>query len=126
MDDRLPAFLREQLRRAGRHYERTRRAYSEGREEPPADEDAPVDRPAGESDPADRRDSESDPAVDVPIDRVDVPTDETGRARLVCRRYAERRAVDLDEEGRPACFRAEHPDCVGCFEDVRAGCIETW
>lgn len=55
-----------------------------------------------------------------------LPTDEEGRARLVCRRHAERRAVAVDEVGRPACFEAEHPDCEGCAEDVRSGDVETW
>ena len=56
----------------------------------------------------------------------DFPTDEEGRAKLVCRRYAEKRAVELDEKGRPACFDADHTDCVGCVEDIEAGRIETW
>jgi len=55
-----------------------------------------------------------------------LPTDEAGRARIVCRRYAERRAVELDEEGRPDCYDPDHPDCQGCVEDVDAGVIETW
>ena len=53
-------------------------------------------------------------------------TDERGRARLVCRRHAERRAVAVDDEGRPACFDSDHPDCRGCAEDVREGVVETW
>ena len=48
------------------------------------------------------------------------------RARIVCRRYAERRAVPLDGAGRPACFEAGHADCEGCAEDLREGRIETW
>jgi hypothetical protein len=56
----------------------------------------------------------------------DLPTDDEGRARLVCRRHAERRAVGVDVEGRPACFEADHPDCEGCAEDVREGVVETW
>jgi hypothetical protein len=56
----------------------------------------------------------------------DLPTDDAGRARLVCRRHAERRAVRVDAEGRPACFEAAHPDCEGCAEDVREGVVETW
>ncbi len=59
-------------------------------------------------------------------DGVDVPRDESGRARIVCRRYAEKRAVTLDDEGRPACFDPDHPDCEGCVEDLHAGSIETW
>ena len=57
---------------------------------------------------------------------VDLPTDDDGRARIVCRRYAEKRAVAVDDEGRPACFEAGHPDCEGCVEDVRDGIVETW
>jgi hypothetical protein len=57
---------------------------------------------------------------------ADLPVDEDGNARVVCRRHAERRAVPVDHEGRPACFDAAHPDCEGCVEDIRAGRIETW
>lgn len=55
-----------------------------------------------------------------------LPHDDEGRARIVCRRHAERRAVLVDEAGRPACFEADHPDCEGCVEDVREGAVETW
>ncbi|MEF8800896.1 MAG: hypothetical protein V5A38_03350 [Halolamina sp.] len=58
--------------------------------------------------------------------RFDLPTDEDGRAKLVCRRHAERRAVAVDAEGKPACFDADHPDCRGCAEDIREGVVETW
>lgn len=57
---------------------------------------------------------------------ADLPQDEEGKARIVCRRYAERRAVDLDSKARPACFDPDHPDCEGCVRDVRSGRIETW
>jgi len=57
---------------------------------------------------------------------ADLPRDEAGRVRIVCRRAAERRAVAVDDEGRPACFEAGHPDCEGCLEDVREGVVETW
>ncbi|MFB6192029.1 MAG: hypothetical protein ABEI11_01770 [Haloarculaceae archaeon] len=57
--------------------------------------------------------------------RADLPTDEEGRARIVCRRYAERRAVELDGV-YPACYEAGHPDCEGCVEDVREGTVETF
>jgi hypothetical protein len=57
---------------------------------------------------------------------ADLPTDEENRARIVCRRHAERRAVELDEEVRPVCFDADHVDCQGCVEDIREGRIETW
>ncbi len=58
--------------------------------------------------------------------RTDLPTDDEGRARIVCRRHAEQRSVPVDAEGRPACFDPDHPDCQGCVEDVRAGRIQTW
>jgi hypothetical protein len=57
---------------------------------------------------------------------VELPADGEGRARIVCRRHAEQRAVFLDEEGRPECFDADHPACEGCLEDVRRGQVETW
>jgi len=57
---------------------------------------------------------------------ANLPQDDDGRARIVCRRYAERRAVELDAEARPACFDPDHPDCEGCVRDVRDGRIETW
>jgi hypothetical protein len=57
---------------------------------------------------------------------ADLPTDDEGRARIVCRRFAEQREVHLDSEARPACFDADHPDCQGCLEDIRDGRIETW
>lgn len=57
---------------------------------------------------------------------ADLPTDEEGRARIVCRRYVERRAVSLDAKARPDCFDPDHPDCRGCVEDVRDGRVETW
>ncbi|MEF8788726.1 MAG: hypothetical protein V5A61_01235 [Haloarculaceae archaeon] len=58
--------------------------------------------------------------------RADLPRDDRGRVRIVCRRYAERRAVDLDADGRPDCFDPDSVDCRGCVEDVREGVIETW
>lgn len=54
-----------------------------------------------------------------------LPRDEDGRARIVCRRYAERRAVHL-ESGKPDCFEADHTDCEACVLDIREGAIETW
>jgi hypothetical protein len=56
----------------------------------------------------------------------DLPHDDEGRVHIVCRRYAERRAVFLDAEGRPECFDADHPACRGCVEDIETGRIETW
>jgi type II secretory pathway pseudopilin PulG len=55
-----------------------------------------------------------------------LPTDEEGRVRIVCRRHAEKRSVDLDEQGRPHCFDPDHQDCQGCVEDIHDGRIETW
>jgi len=57
--------------------------------------------------------------------QADLPTDDAGRARIVCRRYAQRRAVRLDGDGRPECYE-DHPDCRGCVEDLREGVVETW
>ena len=58
--------------------------------------------------------------------RPELPTTEDGEARIVCRRYAEKRAVAVDEAGRPDCYEASHPDCEGCVADVRDGRVETW
>ncbi len=58
--------------------------------------------------------------------REEIPPSGIDRARIVCRRYAEKRAVDLDSEQRPACYEADHPDCEGCVEDLHSGTIETW
>jgi hypothetical protein len=57
---------------------------------------------------------------------ADLPTDEEGRAKIVCRRHAEKRAVSIDADGRPECYDSDHPDCQGCVEDIRNGRIETW
>ena len=92
MDKRVEALLRE----AGRRYERTRTAFTEGK------------------------------AAAASRGITSVPTDNHGRARLVCRRHAVQRSVTLDENGRPACFDADHTDCRGCVEDIDAGRIETW
>jgi hypothetical protein len=58
--------------------------------------------------------------------QFDLPRDDEGRARIVCRRHAERRAVRVDAAGRPECFEGGHPDCEGCAEDVHEGVVETW
>lgn len=55
-----------------------------------------------------------------------LPRNEDGLVRIVCRRYTERRAVELDDEGRPACYDPDHPACRGCAEDVQEGIVETW
>ncbi|MFB6151715.1 MAG: hypothetical protein ABEJ40_07920 [Haloarculaceae archaeon] len=57
---------------------------------------------------------------------ADLPFDESGEARIVCRRYAERRAVELDAESKPACFDPQSVDCRGCVEDIENGDVETW
>lgn len=54
-----------------------------------------------------------------------LPRDDAGRAKIVCRRYAERRAVHL-EDGRPECFEADNDDCESCADDVLEGNVETW
>ena len=100
MDDRLERVIRQQLRKAGKQFEEARRAYAEGRDDPECDAAAAA--------------------------RFGLPTDDTGRARIVCRRHAERRTVPVDDAGRPACFESGHPDCEGCAEDVRDGVVETW
>ncbi|WP_266079231.1 DUF7091 family protein [Haladaptatus caseinilyticus] len=103
MDDRLERFLRIKLREAGKKYAKTRES-------------------------ADRQMKEAKEAYRNAHDAVlaDLPQDEHGRAKIVCRRHVERRAVRLDTEGRPACFDAEHPACDGCVEDIRERTIETW
>lgn len=58
--------------------------------------------------------------------RADLPFRDDGKARVVCRRYAEKRAVELDDDLRPACFDPSHVDCQGCAEDIREGDVETW
>jgi hypothetical protein len=75
---------------------------------------------------AGRRFAEARHAYHEGLSTVDLPRDEEGRVRIVCRREAERRAVALDEAGRPACFESDHTDCEGCLEDVREGVVETW
>ncbi|MES3161562.1 MAG: hypothetical protein PPP55_08340 [Halorubrum sp.] len=100
MDDRLERVIRQQLRKAGRQFEEAKRAYAEGRGDPEG--------------------SNAGTAL------YDLPADDDGRARIVCRRHAERRSVAVDEEGRPACFESGHPDCEGCAADVRDGYVETW
>lgn len=58
--------------------------------------------------------------------RYDLPRDADGNARIVCRRYAEKRAVGVDAGGHPDCFDPNHPDCEGCVADIREGVVETW
>lgn len=102
MDDQLERVIRQQLRKAGRQFEEARRAYSEGKGN-------------GEGD-----------AESAGTELYDLPSDDDGNARIVCRRHAEKRAVPVDAEGRPGCFESDHPDCEGCAEDVRDGYVETW
>ena len=113
MDDRLEGLLRRKFRAAGRQYARARKAYNEGRDGSDGGDDRVPSLPRDDSDGGDDR---------VPS----LPRDDEGRARLVCRRHADRRAVAVDDDGRPACFDAGHPDCEGCVEDVRDGIVETW
>ena len=98
---RLERLLRSKLRKAGEQYEELR-SSTDGQLE------------------------EARKAYEAARNASELPTDEEGRAKIVCRRYAERRATRLDEEYRPACYEEGHPDCEGCLEDVREGRIETW
>jgi hypothetical protein len=98
---RLERFLRTKLREAGEQYEELRNS-------------------------TDSQLGEAREAYQSARNARGLPTDERDRAKIVCRRYAERRAALLDEEYRPACYEAGHPDCEGCVEDVREGRIETW
>jgi hypothetical protein len=112
-DEGLDRFLRRKLRAAGRVYQRSQRAYREGRGGPAdRDPDASAD------------DADADPGAGA--ERYGLPTDDAGRARLVCRRHAERRVALVDVGGRPDCFEPGHPDCEGCAEDVRERVVETW
>ncbi len=98
---RLERFLRSRLQDAGEQYEQLR-------------------------DSTDSQLEEAREAYERAKNARELPADEEGRVKLVCRRYAEQRAAMLDEEYRPACYEAGHPDCEGCAEDVQAGRIETW
>ncbi|MFB6234284.1 MAG: hypothetical protein ABEH81_09520 [Halopenitus sp.] len=106
MEDRLGRVIRQQLRKAGRQYEEAKQAYSEA-------QDGAAESDAGS-------------VGDGGADSFDLPTDEDGNARIVCRRYAEKRAVAVEEDGRPACYDPTHPDCEGCVEDIQQGVVETW
>lgn len=96
-------FVRRAARIAGRKFEEARQ---------------------GESTLAEARDSyeEGKTAAATP----DLPRDEQGRARIVCRRHAEKRAVELDAKGRPECYESGHPGCEGCVSDIEDGRVETW
>ncbi|WP_247729727.1 DUF7091 family protein [Halovivax limisalsi] len=98
---RLERFVRSKLQEAGEEYAEIRRS-------------------------ADGQLAEARDAYRTAKNARRLPSDEEGRAKIVCRRHAERRAVMLDEAFRPACFEADHPDCESCAEDVQAGRIETW
>lgn len=97
--DELEAFFRTALQDAGGRFERLRRSSGL---------------------------AEARAAYESARNASELPEDREGRVRIVCRRHAERRAVRLDEEFRPACYEAGHPDCEGCVEDVREGRVETW
>lgn len=98
MDEGFERFVLERFRNAGRRYAEVRNAYRDGHNEGGGDSDG----------------------------EFDLPHDDEGKARIVCRRHAEKRAVAVDDDGRPACFDPDHPDCQGCAEDVREGVVETW
>lgn len=55
-----------------------------------------------------------------------LPTDEEGRVRIVCRRYEERRLAPLDDKGRPTCYEAGNEDCESCVDAVSDESVETW
>ncbi len=98
---RLERFIRSKVREAGTQYESVRRS-------------------------ADGQLEEAREAYRMARNAKTIPTDEADRAKIVCRRFAEKRAAKLDEEYRPACYEADHPDCEGCVEDIYDGRIETW
>ncbi|MDQ2050769.1 hypothetical protein RBH26_09750 [Natronolimnohabitans sp. A-GB9] len=98
---RIERFLRSKLQEAGEQYEQVRGSTSDQLEE-------------------------AREAYTIAKNARSLPSDEAGRAKIVCRRHAEQRAAKLDDQYRPACYEAGHPDCEGCAEDVRAGRIETW
>ncbi|MXV63443.1 hypothetical protein GS429_15535 [Natronorubrum sp. JWXQ-INN-674] len=98
---RLERFLRSKLQEAGEQYEQVRGS-------------------------TDEQLAEARKAYEVAKNARSLPSDEAGRAKIVCRRYAEQRAAMLDDQYRPACYEEGHPDCEGCAEDVQEGRIETW
>ena len=98
---RLEQFLRSRFREAGEQYERARGSTNDQL-------------------------AEAREAYEAAKNAHGLPVDEAGRAKIVCRRYAERRAAKLDDQYRPACYEKGHPDCEGCVEDVHEGRIETW
>jgi len=105
----LGGFVRRAARIAGRKFEEVRAGDALGEVRDTVDE-ARENYEAGKT------------ASSVP----DLPRTDEGEARIVCRRYAEKRAVELDEKGRPECYEADHPDCESCVADVRDGRVETW
>lgn len=105
MENSLERLIRRQIRKAGRQFEEAKHAYSDGQTD---------------------RVNLDDDEREADADTFDLPTDDDGNARIVCRRYAEKRAVTVDGGGHPACFDPTHPDCEGCVEDIRQGVIETW
>ena len=98
---RLERLLRSKLEEAGEQFEQFRRS-------------------------TDTQLEEAREAYEVAKNARGLATDEKGRAKIVCRRHAQRRAAKLDDEYRPACYEEGHPDCEGCVEDVHEGRIETW
>lgn len=55
-----------------------------------------------------------------------IPRDENGRAKIVCRRHDENRAVTLGDDRTPDCYDPENPACNGCLQDIREESVETW
>jgi len=86
MDEGFEQFVRDRLRKLGKGYERTRRAYTEGKGE--------AESPPGEG---------------------SLPVDEAGRAKLVCRRYAEKARGRARRGGEASLFRSgPHRLCRLC------------
>ncbi|CAJ53359.1 uncharacterized protein HQ_3262A [Haloquadratum walsbyi DSM 16790] len=128
MDERLKSFLREQFREAGREYARARDAYQSGRKSAETEDDTNEGTNGENSKQTVASEQEitdnSKPDISTPVSAL--PCNETGQARIVCRRDAEKRAVRIDTEAHPACFESGHPDCEGCVRDIRSGIVETW
>ncbi|AFZ73020.1 DUF7091 family protein [Natronobacterium gregoryi] len=98
---RVERFFRSKLQEAGKQYEQLRKS-TDGQLE------------------------ETREVYEVAKNARCLPLDEAGRAQIVCRRYAERRAAKLDDQFRPACYEDGQPDCDGCVEDIHSGRVETW
>lgn len=130
LGDRLRRVVRQQARKAGRQYAESVRAYREGRDGDGVGDDGDDGGDGGGGSAGRDGGAAADPPPEeterVPPAAFDLPDDGDGAARIVCRRHVERRAVPVDEAGRPDCFESGNPDCEGCREDVCEGRVETW